>query len=137
MTGYGYEGTLNKNESNYDYSDLAIKVYPDECRRILFLGEIEEFAEWEDRYDYNPTRSSKFVVRLRKKNVCAVQKWMRVIPWCGSRFIDLRERMVAKFREGVLEAVFVRTPWGGLAPNPVGLQAWRGMGVGGGVFPGA
>lgn len=213
MTSYGYEGTLNKNESNYDYSDLAIKVYPDkakdpihpkwgclihpdECRRILFLGneplvttrgtqlenfqlknwidqtvlsfgqmiewdiyprlwrhrpspnangrtdldpsgEIEEFAEWEDRYDYNPTRSSKFLVRLRKKNVCAVHKWMLVSPWTGSRFIDLRERMVAKFREGILEAVFVRTPWGGLAPNPVGLQAWRGMGVGGGVFPGA
>lgn len=207
----GFDGKLNQDTTNYDYSNLALKVYPekandpnppkwgclihpDECRRIMFLGNeplvttrgtqlenfqlknwidmsiesfqnqiewdiyprlwrhrpaatqnerddlpdgmIEPFAEWDDLYDYDPTRSSRFLVRLRRKNVCRVHKWILHSPWTGSTMIDLKERMTPKYKQGLLEAVFVRTPWASLAPQTIGLQAWRGMGSNQG-FPGA
>jgi hypothetical protein len=208
----GYEGLLNQEETNYDYTNLALKVYPeqansekppkwgclihpDECRRIMFLGneplvttrgtqlenfqlknwidmtvesfqnqiewdiyprlwrhrptvhtnmrndlpggDIEPFAEWDDLYDFKPSESSRFLVRLRRKNVTRVHKWILQSPWTGSTLIDLKERMVPKYKMGLLEAVFVRTPWSNMAPQSIGLQAWRAMGSNNGIFPGA
>jgi hypothetical protein len=99
-------------------------------------GMIEDFAEWEDLYDFDATKSSRFLVRLRRKNVARVHKWILQSPWTGSTLIDLKERMTPKYKMGLLEAVFVRTPWANLAPQTIGLQAWRGLGSNQG-FPSA
>ena len=208
----GFSGALNNQNENYDYPDLALRVYPekakdeklpswgclihpDECRRIMFLGNeplmttkgtqlenfqlknwidmtvdafgdliqwdiypklrrhrpligteertdlpggrIEDAAIWEDLYDYVESNSGKrFMTRLRHKNVARVHKWNLNFPYSGQKLLNLKERMVAKYEQGILEAVFVRVPWSNLGPVQMGINASRSVMSGFNELPG-
>lgn len=100
-------------------------------------GAIEPFAEWDDPYDYDSTKASNFFLKLRRKPLCRLHRWVLAYPYTGSTFIDLTDKATPNYRTGILRAVYTRAPWGNLAPPSTGLQAWRGMQGSGGILPGA
>ncbi|TGJ99864.1 hypothetical protein EHO57_13980 [Leptospira langatensis] len=103
---------------------------------ISASGDIEDYAEWDDLYDYKSTQSNYFQLQLRQKPLAKVHKWTLAFPWVGGRGIDLMDNMIPKFRNGILRAVFVRVPGAALGQPTMGLQAWRTMQAGG-SYPGA
>jgi len=111
----------------------------DPAKYAVEAGEgIEDFAIWEDLYDYNQSKSgSNFMVKLRQNNVCRVHKWDLMFPYSGQRMLNLKERMVPKYSQGLLRAMFVRVPWSNLAPVQMGINAHRTMLSGTPDLPGA
>ncbi|PJZ87603.1 hypothetical protein [Leptospira levettii] len=97
---------------------------------------IEPFAEWDDPYDYKYTESQNFLLATRRKPIIQLHKWDLFYPWTGQRMLDLRSRAIIKHKAGILQSVFVRTPWSNVAPVETGIMAWRGM-AGAGNVPGA
>ena len=212
MSNYG--GKLNEENEDYGYHNLGIKVdpwdmnpmtgqliphsrppkewgcliHPDECRRILFLGngklittggdqltdyqlknwidmtvesfsqqiqfdiyprlyrhrplpsqmprEIEPYAEWDDLYDYQPSEANYFFLKLRKKPLLKLHKWLLAFPFTGSSYVDLTKQAIPRYYQGILKAVFVRVPWSNVAPLQTGINAWRGIMHGYAQLPG-
>lgn len=119
--------------------DIQFDIYPRlwRCRPIGNQErEIEDFAEWDDPYDYFYTESTNFMLKLRRKPIAKLHEWDIFFPWTGQRVLDLKQRSIIKHNAGILQSVFVRTPWSNVAPVETGILAWRGL-AGAGNVPGA
>ncbi|EQA55366.1 hypothetical protein [Leptospira kmetyi] len=90
-------------------------------------GQIETYAEWDDTYDYDSSKSTNFFLKLRNKNLCRVHRWVLTYPYSGSTILELTDRATIKHRAGLLQAVFTRAPFGSLGPPVTGIQGWRAM----------
>jgi hypothetical protein len=97
---------------------------------------IEPYAEWDDLYDYNPSEANYFFVKLRKKPIAKLHKWLLSFPYTGNQYIDLSKQAMPRYWQGILKAVFVRVPWSNIAPVNMGINAWRGLMHGYAQLPG-
>ena len=88
-------------------------------------GEIESFAEWEDLYNFDSNSSSSFLVKLRRKPLCRLLKWVLTYPWNGSQLVNILEYATPKYKQGLLQALFVKSIFTGTATPGFGIQAWR------------
>ncbi|EMF91161.1 hypothetical protein [Leptospira santarosai] len=88
-------------------------------------GGIEDFAEWDDTYDYDPSRGSNFFLKLRRKNLCKIHKWVLTLPWNGNTVLDLTNRASVQYKNGILRALYTRTPFMYSGPPQVGIQGFR------------
>ncbi|MBM9578905.1 hypothetical protein JWG45_17300 [Leptospira sp. 201903070] len=101
------------------------------------IGKIEDFAEWDDVYDYDSSKGTNFFLKLRRKNLCRLHRWVLTYPFNGSTFIDLTHKATIQYKTGILRAVYTRAPWGNMPMPTMGIQAWRGMTGSNGTLPGA
>jgi hypothetical protein len=97
---------------------------------------IEPYAEWDDLYDYNPSEANYFFVKLRRKPILKLHKWLLAFPYTGNKYIDLSKQAIIRHWQGILKAVFVRVPWSNIAPVQTGINAWRGLMHGYAQLPG-
>ncbi|MCG6170216.1 hypothetical protein [Leptospira sanjuanensis] len=101
------------------------------------LGNIEEYAEWDDTYDYDPSKSTNFFLKLRRKNLCKVHRWVLTLPWSGSTVFDLTSRASIQYKTGILRAIYTRIPWGSTGLPQTGIQGFRALNQGMSNLPGA
>ncbi|WP_039942355.1 hypothetical protein [Leptospira alexanderi] len=90
-------------------------------------GRIEGFAEWDDTYDYDPSKSSNFFLKLRRKNICRLHRWVLTLPWNGNTVLDLTNRATIQYKTGILRAVFTRVPFGNVGISSIGIQGFRAL----------
>ncbi|WP_061221924.1 hypothetical protein [Leptospira weilii] len=100
-------------------------------------GRIEGFAEWDDTYDYDPSKSSNFFLKLRRKNLCRLHKWVLTLPWNGNTVFDLTSRAAIQYKTGILRAMYTRTPFMNSGPPQIGIQGFRFLSQNSSNLPGA
>ncbi|AXR66620.1 hypothetical protein [Leptospira mayottensis] len=100
-------------------------------------GRIEDYAEWDDTYDYDPSKSSNFFLKLRRKNLCRLHKWVLTLPWNGNMILDLTSRATIQYKTGILRAVFTRVPFGNVGIPQIGIQGFRFLSQNSSNLPGA
>lgn len=68
--------------------------------------EIEDFAEWEELYDYNVNEAQYHFVKLRHFPVHRVHKWEFLNPVYGNKILDLTPRMTIKHDSGIIRSTY-------------------------------
>ena len=87
----------------------------------------EEEAEWEDSYNFYPSESTQFFLKLRHKPISRLHSWELRFPLSQSA-IQLKDRAVIKRNQSILRALFVALPYGQIgAGQAVGINAWRAL----------
>ncbi|TGM05961.1 hypothetical protein EHQ76_06760 [Leptospira barantonii] len=90
-------------------------------------GRIEDFAEWDDTYDYDSSRGSNFFLKLRRKNLCRVHRWVLTLPYSGNTVLELTNRATIQYKNGILRALYTRIPFMNSGPPQVGIQGFRSL----------
>ncbi|EKR71863.1 hypothetical protein [Leptospira noguchii] len=89
-------------------------------------GRIEDYAEWDDTYDFDPSKSDNFFLKLRRKNICRLHRWVLTFPYNGSTILNLTEKANIQFKTGILRAVYTKVPWGNIGfSTQSGIQGYR------------
>ncbi|KGE21722.1 hypothetical protein FH593_20960 (plasmid) [Leptospira interrogans] len=101
-------------------------------------GRIEGYAEWDDTYDFDPFKSENFFLKLRRKNICRLHRWVLTFPHNGSMILNLTEKANIQFKTGILRAVYTRVPFGNSGFTPqIGIQGYRALSQNISNLPGA
>ncbi|WP_229266349.1 hypothetical protein [Leptospira sp. severe_002] len=101
-------------------------------------GRIEGYAEWDDTYDFDPFKSENFFLKLRRKNICRLHRWVLTFPHNGSTILNLTEKANIQFKTGILRAVYTRVPFGNSGFTPqIGIQGYRALSQNISNLPGA
>lgn len=100
-------------------------------------GRIEDYAEWDDSYDYDVSKNSNFFLKLRRKNFCRLHKWVLTLPWSGNTVLDLTNRATIQHKTGILRAVYSRIPFGNTGISQIGIQGYRALDQSSTNLPGA
>jgi hypothetical protein len=87
--------------------------------------EIEDFAEWDDPYEYDGNRNNKnFQLKLRRKNIARVINWSARSPFDGHEVINLTKYILPQYKTGILKASLYNTgSYAGFQGIPI--AAWR------------
>ncbi|HNO25183.1 MAG TPA: hypothetical protein PKK94_19545 [Leptospiraceae bacterium] len=90
---------------------LQWDIYPRLWRHRPFHDQerqIEDYAEWDDCYDYVHKSSELFMVKLRRQPVSKVIAWKLVSPYNTQVMLDLKQKMIPKYAGGILKsAIYV------------------------------
>lgn len=89
-------------------------------------NEVEEFAEFDDGYDYKPTEADYFLVKLRNKPISRLHEFALYLPLSAQRFVDLKQRASILHKHSMVRAMFIAMPYGyGGNTGSIGLNSWR------------
>jgi len=139
MTDYQLKNWIDLSVESFA-QQIQFDIYPRLYRHRPLPSQtpryIEPWAEWDDLYDYNPSEANYFFLKLRRKPLLKLHKWLLAFPFTGNSYIDLTSKAIPRHWSGILKAVFVKVPWANIAPAPMGINAWRGLMHGYAQLPG-